>query len=227
MSRWHGFAGETVSPDRKFLSGCTDSPAKPCDLSRFPIGKRKVDEEKVREEEFVLVEKSGLSYKDDQNQTLDWTIRRMVRPIASDPEERWKPTAENKETYPRICKPILGSNWYLDHVMLTEVAPSTVLAASDSGTFLELEKFLSRNSACMRQASKKFRVVVSEDDTALDFAKTWEQPDKIYEAIEGILNWCALEQVLRPHLYAGIAESGEQRSSRGRRRAVVSYKRFY
>ena len=182
-----------------------ESLVKQLQQERVGGGKRKGDDEKVKEEEFVLVEKTGLSYRDDQNQTLDWPIRRMVKPIASDPEEWWKPTADNKETYPRITKPILGSNWYLDHVMTQEVAPSTILAASDSGTYLEIEKFLSRNSACMRQASKKFRVVVSEDDTALDFAKTWEQPEKIYEAIEGILNWCAIEQVLRPHSYAGIA----------------------
>ena len=39
MSWRHGFAGETVSTDRNFLSGCMVSLAKLCDLSRFPIGK--------------------------------------------------------------------------------------------------------------------------------------------------------------------------------------------
>ena len=102
-------------------------------------GKRKVEEEKVKEEEFQLVELSGLTYKDDQNTTLDWAMRRLVKPIAADPEEYWKPTSENKETYPRVCKPALGTNWYLDHVMTNEIAASTVLAASDSGTFLEVD----------------------------------------------------------------------------------------
>ena len=167
-------------------------------------GKRKVEEEKVKEEEFQLVELSGLTYKDDQNTTLDWAMRRLVKPIAADPEEYWKPTSENKETYPRVCKPALGTNWYLDHVMTNEIAASTVLAASDSGTFLEVEKYLSRNSACMRQASKKFRVVVSENESALDFSKSWEQGETLHECVEGIMNWMALEQVMRPHSYAGV-----------------------
>ena len=167
-------------------------------------GKRKVEEEKMKEEEFQLVELSGLTYKDDQNTTLDWPMRRLIKPIAADPEEYWKPTSENKETYPRVCKPALGTNWYLDHVMMSEVAASTILAASDSGTFLELEKYLARNSACMRQASKKFRVVVNENESALDFSKTWEQGETLHECVEGILNWMALEQVMRPHSYAGV-----------------------
>ena len=103
-------------------------------------GKRKVEEEKLKEEEFELVELSGLKYKDDQNTILDWPMRRMIRPIASDPEEYWKPTSEHKETYARVCKPALGTNWYLDHVMMSEIAASTILAASDSGTFMEIEK---------------------------------------------------------------------------------------
>ena len=69
---------------------------------------------------------------------------------------------------------------------------------------MEVEKYLSRNSACMRQASKKFRVVVSENESALDFSKSWEQGETLHECVEGIMNWMALEQVMRPHSYAGV-----------------------
>ena len=68
-----------------------------------------------------------------------------------------------------------------------------------------MNKYLFKNANCLRSANKKFKVHVSDDLSALDFSKSWEGCETMDELAQGVFNYAALEQVVRPHSHAGLA----------------------
>ena len=103
--------------------------------------KRKTRDENYEPEDPVLILEESYRIEDDGHTILDTLLRQRIRPINADPKEYWM-----KDSFKRVDRPILGGSLYLEHIMNGDVNPGTLCKSFDSGAFVELKNYLTKNS---------------------------------------------------------------------------------
>ena len=112
--------------------------------------KKRNDTVELTEEDPYLVEKSNLTFRDNQQEVIDWQMRNLIKPLNGDPKTTW---GKAPNGYEREVRPRLGGQWFTNHIMGSSVAQSVMLTTGDRGAFVDIKKFLERNSSCMRDAA--------------------------------------------------------------------------
>ena len=167
--------------------------------------KRKAKEEvSLHAEEPTLLEIESYKIEDNAHDKVDTLLRQMLRPINVCPSIWWV-----KGAFKRVEKPILGSGLFLEHIMPRGVYEGTLCKHCDSWAVLEHKNYLSSNSGIVKEPKKRVTVknihAIQFDEFDMGIQTQWNEAKHVWEAMDGIFNFVAVEFMTRRYSHAGLS----------------------
>ena len=163
--------------------------------------KRKADDTDHKPQQSVIFQTESLKIKDDAHTFIEFELRQSLRPINADPKDYW-----DKGTFKACERPILGAAVFLEHLMPGGINEGTICKSHDRNAYTKLDNFLMKNSGVADKNKKKIQVQeVGEDQYAMGVETRWEQATTVWEVVDGIMNFMALEHMIRQYSYTGLA----------------------
>ena len=167
--------------------------------------KRKAKEEvSLHAEEPTLLEIESYKIEDNAHDKVDTLLRQMLRPINVCPSIWWV-----KGAFKRVEKPILGSGLFLEQIMPSGVYKGTLCKHCDSWAVLEHKNYLSSNSGIVKEPKKRVTVknihAIQFDEFDMGIQTQWNEAKHVWEAMDGIFNFVAVEFMTRRYSHAGLS----------------------
>ena len=165
-------------------------------------GKRKDREEtNLHPQEPILLLEPSYRIEDDAHTVLDTHLRQKLRQINADPKDYWV-----KGAFSRVDRPVLGSSLYLEHLISCNVNEGTICKIYDRCAFWEIKNLLSRNSGVGREKKKLLKVLeVGSEDFSMGVQTNWAHATQVWEAMDALFNYVAIEFMIRPYNYSALA----------------------
>ena len=162
--------------------------------------KRKHEDE-LEEEEAVMIDEM-VHIRDDSVSTIDMQIRQRLKNPSSCPSEWWTPSVMEKK-----CRPVMGQNLYLAHLMPGRVNPLTIRKLHDRSVLVTVKSLSSLNSGVCGEKKMVYKLQQTgdEEETMLMGGRSYVDVKTVYDVMDSVFNWMAVCHQLRPYSYEAVS----------------------
>ena len=135
---------------------------------------------------------------------MDLKLRNRLLQVNNDPAKVW--TRANGAHDIKKVEPVRGNSIYLEHLMPGRVSAITLKALHSAGKRLYCKHFLTKNAGIEEDEDKReLSVTKSRRGAIASIAPRFEEPDNLWEVVDGVKNYMAAIHMVRPYSYEALA----------------------